>query len=130
MQRVRIHVKGIVQGVGFRPYIFRLAKELGLNGYVVNTSDGVIIDAEGLRVNELIRRIPLEAPPLASISSIDVTILPSQGWTDFQILESEERGGFTPLSPDISICNHCLGELFDPSDRRYLYPFINCTNCG
>lgn len=130
MQRVRIHVKGIVQGVGFRPYIFRLAKELGLHGYVVNTSDGVIIDAEGLKVNELIKRIPLEAPPLARISCIDVTILPVQGWTDFQIIESEERGGFTPLSPDISICDDCLEELFDPSDRRYLYPFINCTNCG
>ncbi len=130
MQRVRIHVKGIVQGVGFRPYVFRLAKELGLNGYVVNTSDGVIIDAEGLSVNELIKRLPLEAPPLARISNMDITILPLHGWTDFQILESEERGGFTPLSPDISICDDCLHELFDPSDRRYLYPFINCTNCG
>lgn len=130
MQRVRLHVKGIVQGVGFRPYVFRLAKELGLNGYVVNTSDGVIIDAEGPNIRELIRRIPLEAPPLARISDINVTILPPQGWRDFQILESEEKGGFTPLSPDIAICDDCLRELFDPSDRRYLYPFINCTNCG
>ncbi len=130
MQRVRIHVKGIVQGVGFRPYIYRLAKELGLTGYVVNTSDGVIIDAEGLKIPDLIRRIPLEAPPLARISDMDITILPPQGTVEFQILESEERGGFTPLSPDIAVCDDCLRELFNPLDRRYLYPFINCTNCG
>jgi len=130
MQRVKIHVKGVVQGVGFRPYIFRLAKELGINGYVINTSDGVVIDAEGLRLQDFIKRIPLEAPPLARISDIDITILPPEGKRDFQILESRECGGFTLLSPDIAICEDCLRELFDPSDRRYLYPFINCTNCG
>ncbi len=130
MQRVRIHVKGIVQGVGFRPYIFRLAKELGINGYVINTSDGVVIDAEGLRLQDFIKRIPLEAPPLARIYDIDITILPPEGKKGFEILESRECGGFTLLSPDIAICDECLRELFEPSDRRYLYPFINCTNCG
>mgnify|MGYP001110574173 FL=1 len=130
MQRVKIYVKGIVQGVGFRPYIFRLAKELGINGYVINTSDGVVIDAEGLRLQDFIKRIPLEAPPLARIYDIDITILPPEGKKGFQILESRECGGFTLLSPDIAICNDCLRELFEPSNRRYLYPFINCTNCG
>lgn len=130
MQRVIIHVKGIVQGVGFRPYIFRLAKELNISGFVMNTSDGVIIDAEGNKINEFIKRIPLEAPPLARITDIGIKIMPPEGKMDFHILESKEMGGFTPVSPDIAICEDCLKELFSPSNRRFLYPFINCTNCG
>ncbi len=130
MQRAKIHIRGIVQGVGFRPYVYRLARSLGLNGYVQNTSDGVIIDVEGEDIKDFLRRLPENAPPLSKISDMDVTPLPPQGYTEFRILQSGDTYGFTLISPDISICDDCLHELFDPQDRRYLYPFINCTNCG
>lgn len=129
-QRARIEVKGIVQGVGFRPFVYNLAESLGLNGFVTNTSEGVTIEVEGEGVEDFIKRFSLEAPPLSRIVGLQVSHLPIKGYSDFRILESMDNGRFTLISPDISICDDCLKELFDPANRRYLYPFINCTNCG
>ena len=130
MKRLFIRVKGIVQGVGFRPYVYNLASSLGLKGYVKNDSKGVIIEVEGESLESFIERLPMDAPPLSSITDIEITPLDEEGFTDFSILESSDMEGFTLLSPDISVCNDCITELFDKDNRRYLYPFINCTNCG
>ncbi|MFZ6007715.1 MAG: carbamoyltransferase HypF [Nitrospirota bacterium] len=130
MSRFRISIKGIVQGVGFRPFIYNLAKSLNLKGHVKNTSDGVIIEAEGESLNEFILSIQNECPPLARIDNIETEELPLNGYGDFIIVESMDDGSFTLISSDISICDDCLKELLDPFDRRHLYPFINCTNCG
>jgi hydrogenase maturation protein HypF len=131
--RVRLRVTGTVQGVGFRPYVYRLARELGLSGSVLNDERGVLIEAEGdpAAVNALIERLEREAPPLAAIERVQKRMLPAMGESGFRILASE-RGGEpdAPVSPDTATCADCLAELFDASDRRYRYPFINCTNCG
>jgi|Deesub1362A_J573_1020465.scaffolds.fasta_scaffold00073_101 hydrogenase maturation protein HypF len=128
--RVLIKVRGTVQGVGFRPYVYGLASSLDLKGYVANTSEGVTIDIEGKEVESFIKRLQREAPPLSRITDIDISPLPPYGYQDFRIIESKDSGSFTLISPDVSICDDCLRELFDEGDRRYLYPFINCTNCG
>ncbi len=131
--RAQIVVKGVVQGVGFRPFVYNLAGSLGLKGYVTNTTEGVLIDVEGPRLSEFVERLRNEAPPLSRITDVSVTTLPQRGYPDFAIHESTDLAGnspFTLVSPDISICDDCLRELLDPGDRRYLYPFINCTNCG
>ncbi len=133
VERAQIVVKGVVQGVGFRPYVFNLADALGLKGYVTNTSEGVFIDIEGARLNEFIDRLRKEAPPLSSITDVSFASHPVQGYTEFTIRQSLDRAEglpFTLVSPDVSICDDCLKELLDPADRRHLYPFINCTNCG
>ncbi|TAL21987.1 MAG: carbamoyltransferase HypF, partial [Nitrospirae bacterium] len=130
MNRVLINIKGVVQGVGFRPFVYNLARSLGLKGNVTNTADGVTVDIEGEDIDAFIVRLPKEAPPLSEIKNISVSKMPFHGYEDFEILKSGNRGGFTLLSPDISICEDCLKELLDKTDRRYLYPFINCTNCG
>ncbi len=130
MKRIHIKVKGVVQGVGFRPFIYNLAKSLNLNGYVTNTSKGVTIEIEGENVEEFLNRLQNEPPPLAKIYSIDTEELPPNNYQNFEIIESIDDTGFTHISEDVSICDECLRELFTPSDRRYLYPFINCTNCG
>lgn len=132
-ERAEISVKGTVQGVGFRPYVFGLAKSLGINGYVANTAGGVLIDAEGDAIAEFLRRLPEEAPPLSRIENITVSTRALCGYSEFRIIVSRDDGDenpFTLVSPDVSICDDCLDELLDPADRRYLYPFINCTNCG
>ncbi len=132
-ERAQIVVKGVVQGVGFRPFVFNLAEALRIRGYVTNTSAGVLIEAEGDQLPAFMQRLRQDAPPLSRISDISVTNLPPCGYTDFTIrasLEGDNRRPFTLVSPDISICNDCLNEMLDPGDRRYLYPFVNCTNCG
>jgi hydrogenase maturation protein HypF len=132
-ERAQIVISGIVQGVGFRPHVFKLASELGLHGYVTNTAAGVLIEVEGARAEEFIARVKSEAPPLSSITGIVVKKLPLVGYPDFSIqssIDSADQRPFTLVSPDTSICSDCLKELLDPHDRRYLYPFINCTNCG
>jgi hydrogenase maturation protein HypF len=131
--RRRIEVSGIVQGVGFRPYVFRLATEHSLVGNIRNTPAGVMIELEGpaAAVDEFLARLPKEAPPLARITGIRVDEVPCDGDDRFVILESgREEAVRTLISPDVAICGDCLQELFDPSNRRYRYPFINCTNCG
>lgn len=116
--------------MGFRPYVYTLAGSLNLKGYVTNTADGVSIDVEGENVSAFIARLPAEAPDLSKIYEVSVSTLPACGYTEFRIIESKDEGRFTLISHDVSVCGDCLGELFDPDDRRYLYPFINCTNCG
>jgi hydrogenase maturation protein HypF len=131
--RRRIDVSGIVQGVGFRPYVFRLATEHSLAGSIRNTPAGVAIELEGpiSAIKKFLARLPQEAPPLSRITAIEVHDLPCAGEKSFAILESgREEAAHTLISPDVAICGDCLRELLDPFDRRYLYPFINCTNCG
>ena len=125
-----ISIEGIVQGVGFRPFIYNLAHEMRIRGYVSNTSDGVVIAAEGDNLALFIERIGKEAPPLAKIVSIGIAPAEPCTFTEFSIKKSDDVGSFTLLSPDISVCDNCLKELLDSHDRRFLYPFINCTNCG
>lgn len=131
--RLSIRIEGIVQGVGFRPFVFNLARNLFLSGYVLNNSRGVDIEIEGDKQKawQFLQKLKNQSPPLAMIEKINYKILSPVGYTDFKIRESQkQKDKFLPISPDISICDECLQELFDPCNRRYLYPFINCTNCG
>ena len=133
MQTKRIIVKGIVQGVGFRPFVYRLAQQYGLTGTVGNNAHGVEIVAEGDHpiIQSFIRSLTHSPPPLALIDKLETFDIPYRGFRDFVIQPSngsEDR--FTLISPDVTVCSDCLNELFDPDDRRYRYPFINCTNCG
>ncbi|MFL7792030.1 MAG: carbamoyltransferase HypF [Anaerolineae bacterium] len=133
-----IHIKGVVQGVGFRPFVYNLATELSLEGWVLNSSSGVEIQVigPGYVLDEFIERLMEDAPPLARIEYISATSVPPSAVEIpelgcFVIRHSQAQPGeFLPISPDVSICDDCLHELFDPDDRRYRYPFINCTNCG
>jgi hydrogenase maturation protein HypF len=131
--RKEIRVSGIVQGVGFRPYVYRLATEHQLAGAIRNTSAGVTIEVEGpgKSVKQFLDRLPAEVPALARITGIDVRELALNGESGFRILASAAGEAIhTLISPDVALCDDCLRELFDPADRRYRYPFINCTNCG
>ena len=133
VERAQIIIKGVVQGVGFRPFVYKLARSLDLRGYVTNSSEGVLIDVEGSQIAAFIQRVRTEAPPLSRITDLTVVPLPLNGYHAFTIRPSTDDASgkpFTLVSPDVSICGDCLRELLDPSDRRYLYPFINCTNCG
>ncbi|UCG26385.1 MAG: carbamoyltransferase HypF [Chloroflexota bacterium] len=130
---MRIHITGVVQGVGFRPFVYGLAQRLNLTGWVRNTSAGVDIEADGSpeALREFARALKSEAPPLALIDDIQVAERPANGFATFEIIHSTPIGGaFQPISPDVSICADCQRELFDETDRRFRYPFINCTNCG
>lgn len=129
----RLSINGIVQGVGFRPFIYQLAHRYGLKGEVSNTSSGVIIHIEGSRkkIQAFVRDLSEKSPPLARITEISSSRQPARGYEKFTIQASKRQPSRRALiSPDVAICNDCLGELFDPKDRRYQYPFINCTNCG
>lgn len=131
--RREIRVTGIVQGVGFRPYVFRLATERGLTGNISNTPAGVTIEIQGAAelVEDFTAQLPIKTPPLARIMGLAVQDLPCNGDTEFRIVSSHTGEAVRALiSPDVAICDECLEELFDPANRRYLYPFINCTNCG
>ena len=136
-----IHIEGIVQGVGFRPFIYGLAARYRLGGWVLNNSSGVDIEVHGEppAIDEFVSAIRAECPPLAVIDNLVQTTLDSQSETPiddgsglrFVIRESEDQPhAFVPISPDVATCPDCLRELFDPTDRRYRYPFTNCTNCG
>lgn len=133
--RRRVTVTGVVQGVGFRPFVHRLATELGLAGFVGNDPGAVFLEVQGRRgqVAEFERRLRAEAPPLARITTIrgtDVATDPA-GPPGFRIVPSRlAPGTTTPIPPDIAVCDDCLAELFDPHDRRYRHPFVTCTNCG
>jgi hydrogenase maturation protein HypF len=129
----RLSVKGIVQGVGFRPFVYQLATELALKGQVANTSSGVTIFLEGslVGIDTFIQRLTTQSPPLAHITHVDTQSSTPTGCTEFTISQSrKDPQGLALISPDVSICKDCKNELFDPGDRRYAYPFINCTNCG
>ncbi len=133
IERRRMAVRGIIQGVGFRPFVYGLARHWGLAGFVLNDSAGVTIEVEGHphALDGFQHALCAEAPPLARIDAIEAQPTEPLHEADFRIVESKagaERHAL--ISPDICICDDCLRELFDPADRRYRYPFINCTNCG
>ena len=134
MEAVQIKIHGIVQGVGFRPFVHRLVRERGLNGTIRNTSSGVELELEGERaaLERFLRELPERAPKLALIEQIETLWdRPLRQFAGFTILSSHsERRRDTLVSPDVGICEDCRRELLDPHDRRYRYPFINCTNCG
>lgn len=132
--RTQILVRGIVQGVGFRPFIFSLASRRALRGQVFNNPAGVVIDVEGepSAIEQFVREMESNPPPLSQIESVEFrNELAPANYRDFRIVESTASGArFLPISADIATCQDCLRELLDPADRRYRYPFINCTNCG
>ena len=132
MERRRLRITGVVQGVGFRPFVHRLAMERDLAGHVLNDGHGVVAELEGEpeRIDDLVEAIRTEAPPLSNVTSIEAAELPVVGEGGFRIEESSAGSGDTPVSPDAATCDECVTELFDPDDRRYRYPFINCTQCG
>jgi hydrogenase maturation protein HypF len=131
--RYHVSIQGIVQGVGFRPFVYQQAKAGNLTGFVTNTSQGVELEIEGdsEAVENFLQTLQNNPPPLSRITGLQVTPLPLAHEPQFSILQSiiqEERSAL--ISPDIATCQDCLRELKDPTDRRYRYPFINCTNCG
>lgn len=130
--RRRFVVRGVVQGVGFRPFVYTTAAELSLSGRVSNDSSGVIVETEGTPADlvEFERRLRCAPPPLAVVESVERCEIPVRGGTGFHIADTTRGGGRTLASPDIALCAACEAELRDPSDRRYRHPFVNCTNCG
>ena len=131
--RLRLRVRGAVQGVGFRPFVYRLARSLDLTGFVLNSTEGVTIEIEGeaARVADFRARMGAELPPRAAIAGLESEAVAAQGVPDFQIRESAAGGPRTaPVLPDAATCSDCLSEILHPGDRRYRYPFTNCTNCG
>ncbi|MCB0113271.1 MAG: carbamoyltransferase HypF, partial [Caldilineaceae bacterium] len=128
-----MHISGVVQGVGFRPFVYRLATELHLAGWVLNSAQGVFVEVEGNAdaLDLFRRRIEDDTPPQAQIQQVTTTPLPPAGYCNFEIRHSDTSGPrTTQILPDVATCPDCLRELLDPNDRRYRYPFINCTNCG
>jgi hydrogenase maturation protein HypF len=133
LANVHISVKGVVQGVGFRPFVYQLAQKHTLNGWVANTSEDVKIEVEGdpAKIESFIHDLRTKAPPLSHIENITSTPGTPAGYDKFEIRNSiAEAGKYQLISPDIATCPQCLREIFDPFDRRYRYPFTNCTNCG
>ena len=129
--RIKLEIIGAVQGVGFRPFVYRLAKELDLRGWIINTPEGVKIEVEGENLDVFLKRLQEEKPPLAYIYSISFEYAEEVGYTDFEIKESHSEGKREVfILPDVGTCDECLEEVFDPKDRRYMYPFTNCTHCG
>jgi hydrogenase maturation protein HypF len=128
----RIRVRGQVQGVGFRPFVYRLAQELNLAGWVRNDGEGVDIEAQGAAdaIEALIVRLETEAPPLASVTSVETTEAPTSNARGFEIKVSRHGTANTAVTPDTATCPDCLAELFDPANRRWRHAFINCTHCG
>ena len=126
-----ILTQGIVQGVGFRPYVYRLATDLDLKGYVRNLGNVVEIIIEGDKTSDFVERLPEELPPIAKIDSMEVSEIEAKNYSDFEIIESGDTySGVSVIPPDIAICDKCLEEIRNPQDRRYKYPFNACTDCG
>ncbi len=132
LKRLKIIIQGAVQGVGFRPFIYRLATELNLTGWVNNSASGVFIEVEGNEriLEQFLARIPQEKPTLSSINALETTWLDPVHYSNFEIRHSSSGEKTAIVLPDLSTCSDCLQEIFDPNNRRYLYPFTNCTNCG
>ena len=131
IERLHVVIHGAVQGVGFRPFIYRLATEMQLPGWVINSSQGVFIEVEGDKpqLDAFLLRIEREKPPRSFIQSLEASFLDPVGFSAFEIRHSEETGPKTALVlPDLSTCPDCLREISDPANRRYQYPFTNCTN--
>jgi len=133
LRRVRARVDGTVQGVGYRPFVYRLADELGIAGWVLNDERGVLVEAEGSpdAVEAFVARLSSDAPPLAEVRGVRAEAVAVVGAAGFEIVASERGGAASaPVTPDSASCADCLAELADPDDRRHRYPFLNCTNCG
>jgi hydrogenase maturation protein HypF len=131
--RVHLLVRGVVQGVGFRPYVYNLARRHGVAGFVMNSPEGAVIEVEGdgSALAEFLAALPAEAPPLARIVSVSQTQMAARDDSEFRILQSEaSETAFTLVPPDICVCEECLAEVRDRANRRFDYPFTNCTNCG
>ena len=130
--RAQVVVRGVVQGVGFRPFVYRLARESALSGWVLNSTQGVVIEVEGGKaaVEGFLAGLVERPPPRALIDRVETSFLPPVGYTSFVIQASRDGDESVLISPDICVCGDCLREVFDPKDHRYGYPFINCTNCG
>lgn len=131
--RRAVRIRGAVQGVGFRPFVWALAKETGLAGWVRNDSEGVLAEVEGAEadIETFLRDLTFKAPPLARIDSVRTEALEPEGETGFEIRRSVTGAkARTSITPDVATCPECLSEIFDPADRRHLYPFTNCTHCG
>jgi len=133
MERRAITIRGIVQGVGFRPFVYNLAARLGLSGFVKNQTGSVLIEVEGepSSLECFLSELAERPPPLAYIEQLSCEKRTPRGEQEFRI-ESSESDGVSPvfISPDVATCPDCLAEVFDPGDRRHGYPFLNCTNCG
>ncbi len=132
-RRVRVRVEGVVQGVGFRPHVYRLARELGLAGWVRNDERGVVIEVEGegAAIERFVRRVDAEAPPLAAVERVTSADAPATGEDGFEVVASGSSGAPAALvAADSATCDACLAEVLDPADRRHRYPFTNCTHCG
>ncbi len=133
-RRTRIHITGTVQGVGFRPFIYNLAKKYHLTGFCLNDSRGILIEVQGEMIDKFIQEIKASPPPLSKIEKLTSQVLTGkETYKNFSIRQSiplSYQKDITTISPDIALCQDCFRELFDQKDRRYLYPFINCTNCG
>lgn len=133
VRRLRLTVRGAVQGIGFRPFVYRLARSMGLTGWVCNTPQGALVEAEGqaAQLQAFVQRLARDKPPLAAIASLDAVWLDAVGYADFAIRHSHGEGEKTAVVlPDLATCRACLREIFTPTDRRYRYPFANCTRCG
>jgi hydrogenase maturation protein HypF len=132
VKRLSILVQGAVQGVGFRPFIFRLAESLQLTGWVNNSSQGVNIEIEGdqCQLQQFLMALEQDKPPRSQIDSVKVTELEILGYQNFAIRASSGGQKTVTVLPDLSTCSDCLAEILDPQNRRYRYPFTNCTNCG
>ncbi|GAA4255744.1 carbamoyltransferase HypF [Azospirillum formosense] len=131
MKRLRLRVRGQVQGVGFRPFLHGLAHRLALTGWVLNDGAGVLAEVQGDALERFLTALAEDAPPLARIDAIETDAIPAQpGEAGFAILASQRGAVTTGVAPDAAVCPACLAELFDPADRRYRYPFLNCTHCG
>ncbi|WP_284423756.1 MULTISPECIES: carbamoyltransferase HypF [unclassified Bradyrhizobium] len=128
--RLRLRIRGAVQGVGFRPYVHGLATRHRLGGFVANDADGVVIEVEGENVVSFVEALPRQAPPLARIDDIAVETIAAEASADFRINASISGRVTTRIVPDAATCPACLAELFDPGSRFHLYPFVNCTHCG
>ncbi|MEW6599435.1 MAG: carbamoyltransferase HypF [Nitrospirota bacterium] len=131
--RLRLQMSGLVQGVGFRPFVYRLAEESGLSGYVLNDTSGVLVEVEGdrERLDSFLRRIVDEKPALSKIYGLQHAYLEDAGYDKFEIRESSDTGEKrTPILPDIAVCDDCINDITSPKNRRFIYPFTNCTNCG
>ncbi|HTZ82079.1 MAG TPA: acylphosphatase, partial [Candidatus Acidoferrales bacterium] len=130
VERLRITLRGAVQGVGFRPFVYRLATEMSLSGWVLNSSSGLVVEVEGTpdELRRFAQRIELERPKASVITARESAWLPSQGFTKFEIHHSDtDSAKSVNVLPDLATCPECLAELFDPANRRYQYPFTNCT---
>ena len=132
IQTQSIRVSGVVQGVGFRPFVWHLAQQLQLTGWVGNDASGVVMQVQGTQdqLDQLLQRLRTEAPPLARVDAIHAEVIDAEPCVGFAISDSQSGAAQTMIGPDVAVCDACLQELFTEGDRRNRHPFITCTHCG